>query len=51
MCIDFYGYHSDGSSFGIVNDFCYDRNCLYTIGTSTSMRKNRSMRVSVQYSI
>ena len=30
MCIDFYGYHSGGSSFVYVNDFCYHRNCLYT---------------------
>ena len=34
-----------------VNDFCYHRNCLYTTGTSIAMRKNRSIRVSVQYSI
>ena len=35
MCIDFYGHHSGGSSFVYVNDFCYYRNCLYTIGTVT----------------
>ena len=50
MCIDFDGHHSGGSSFVYVNDFCYYRNCLYTTGTSTALRKNRSMRVPV-YSI
>ena len=40
MCIDFfYGHHSGGSSFVYVNDFCYYRNCLYTIGTSTALKK------------
>ena len=34
-----------------VNDFCYYRNYLYTIGTGTTLRKNRLMRVLVQYSI
>ena len=51
MCIDFYGHHSDGSSFVYINDFCYYRNCLYNTGISTALRKNRSMRVLVQYSI
>ena len=46
MCIDFYGHHSSGSSFVHVNDFCYYRNCLYTI----ALRKNKSIRVPV-YSI
>ena len=32
-----------------VNDFCYYRNCLYTTGTGTALRKNKSMRVPVQY--
>ena len=50
MCIDFYGHHSGGSSFVYLNDFCYYRNCLYTIGTSTALRKNLLMRVPV-YSI
>ena len=50
MCIDCDGYHSGGSSFVYVNDFCYYRNCLYTIGTSTALIKNRSMRVPI-YSI
>ena len=30
-----------------VNDFCYDRNCLYTTGICTVLRKNWSMRVPV----
>ena len=30
MCIDLDGYHSSGSAFVYVNDFCYYRNCLYT---------------------
>ena len=47
----FYGHHSGGSSFVYVNDFCYYRNCLYTIGTSTALRKNRSIRVPVQYTV
>ena len=34
-----------------INDFCYYINCLYTTGTGTALRKNRSMRVPVQYSI
>ena len=52
MCIDFYGHHSGGSSFIYVQmNFCYYRNCLYTTGTSTALRKNRSVRVLVQYSI
>ena len=50
MCIDCDRHHSGGSSFVYVNDFCYYRNCLYTTGTSTALRKNRSMRVPV-YSI
>ena len=33
-----------------VNDFYYYRNCLYTIGTGTALRKNKSMGVPV-YSI
>ena len=51
MCIDLYGHHSGGSSFVYIyiNDFCYYRNCLYTTGTGTALRKNRSMRVPVQY--
>ena len=48
MCIDFDGHHSSGSSFVYINYFCYYRNCLHTTGTSTALRKNRSMRVPVQ---
>ena len=46
MCIDFDGHHSGGSSFVNENDFCYYRNyvCI-TNGTSSALRKNRSMRV------
>ena len=51
MCIDCDGHHSDGSSLYMSDDFCYYRNCLYTTGTGTALRKNRSMRVPVQYSI
>ena len=50
MCIDCDRHHSSGSSLVYVNDFCYYRNCLYTTGTGTALRKNRPMRVSV-YSI
>ena len=49
MCIDFDGHHSGGSSFVNENDFFfYYRNyvCI-TIGTSSALRKNRSMRVPV----
>ena len=53
MCIDFYGHHSSGSSFVYIKEFCYYKNCLYTTGTGTGtvLRKNRSMRVPVQYRI
>ena len=51
MGIDFYGHHSGDSSFVYVNDFCYYRNCLYITGTGTTLRKNKTMRVPVQYSI
>ena len=51
MCIDSDGHHSGGSSLYMLNDFCYYRNCLYTTGTSTALRKNRSMRVLVHYRI
>ena len=51
MCIDCDGHHSGGISFVYINDFCYYINCLYTTGTGTALRKNRSMRVPVQYSI
>ena len=48
MCIDCDGHHYGGSSLHMKNDFCYYRNCLYTTGTGTALRKNRSMRVPVQ---
>ena len=45
MCIDLEGHHFGGSS---VNDFCYYRNCVcITTGTSSAMRKNRSMSPSI----
>ena len=48
MCIDLEGHHSGGSSFVNVNDFCYYRNCVcITTGTSSALRKNRSMKVPV----
>ena len=53
MCINCDEHHSGGSSFVYIyiNDFCYYRNYLYTTGTGTTLRNNRSMRVPVQYSI
>ena len=45
MCIDFYGDHSDGSSFVYVNDFCYYRNCLYTHRYKFSSEKKKKKRV------
>ena len=48
MCIDFDGHHSDGSSFVYVNDFfVITENVCTPIGTSSALRKNRSMRVLV----
>ena len=46
MCIDLEGHHSGGSSIVNVKYFCYYRNyvCI-TTGTSSALRKNRSMRV------
>ena len=53
MCIDFMDTTPVVILLVYVNDFCYYRNCLYTTGTGTALRKNRSMRVPVyrQYSI
>ena len=45
MCIDFDGHHSDGSSFVYVNDFCYYRNCLYTTGISSALKKKKKKQV------
>ena len=44
MCIDLEGHHSGGSSSINEKDFFYYRNyfCIIT-GTSSAMRKNRSM--------
>ena len=46
MCIDFDGYHSVGSSFVYVNDFCYYRNCLYThrYKFSSEEKKNKQVK-------
>ena len=48
MCIDLEGHHSGGISFVNVNNFCYYINyvCI-TIGTSSALRKNRSMSPSI----
>ena len=52
MCIDFYGHHSGGSSFLYVQMiFVIIEIVCAPIGTGTALRKNRSMRVLVQYSI
>ena len=52
MCIDFYGHHSGGSSFVYVQMiFVITEIVCALIGTGTALRKNRSMRVPVQYSI
>ena len=51
MCIDCYGYHSDGSSFVYVQKiFVITEIVCAPIGTGTALRKNRSMTVSI-YSI
>ena len=46
MCIDFDGHYYNGSSFVYVNDFCYDRNCLYThrYKFSSEEKKKRKKR-------
>ena len=51
MCIDFYGHHSGGSCFVYVQMiFVITEIVCAPIGTGTALRKNRSMRVPVQYS-
>ena len=52
MCIDFYGHHSGGSSFVYVKMIFFVIIEIVGIptGTSSALRKNRSMRVLV-YSI
>ena len=47
MCIDFDRHHSGGSSLVYVNDFFIIEIVCITIGTSSDLRKNRSMRVPV----
>ena len=48
MCIDLEGHHSCGSSFVNVNDFFVITEIVYiTTGTSSALRKNRSMRPSI----
>ena len=51
MCIDFYGHHSGGSSFGICKMiFVITEIVCIPTGIGTALRKNRSMRVPI-YSI
>ena len=48
MCIDFEGHHSGGNSF-VENDFFFviiEIVCI-TTGTSSALRKNRSMSPSI----
>ena len=48
MCIDFDGHHSDGSSFIYMTMiFVITEIVCITTGTSSALRKNRSMRVLV----
>ena len=47
MCIDFEGHHSGGSSFVNVMVFVIIEIFCITTGTSSALRKNRSMRVPV----
>ena len=43
MCIDFNGYHSDGSSFAYVNDFwLLQENCFYTHRYKFSSEKKKN---------
>ena len=39
MCIDFYGHHSDGSSFVYVNDFVITETVFIPTGTSSALKK------------
>ena len=52
MCIDFYGHHSGGSSFVYVQMIfvIIEIVCILQVQVS-ALRKNRSIRVPVQYSI
>ena len=48
MCIDCDGHHSDGSSFVYVKmNFVIKEIVCIPTGTSSTLRKNRSMRVPV----
>ena len=48
MCIDLEGHHSGGSSFVNVNDFFFITEIVcITTGTSSALRKNRSMSPSI----
>ena len=48
MCIDFDGHHSGGSSFIYMKMiFVVTEIVCVTTGTSSALRKNRSMRVSI----
>ena len=48
MCIDLEGHHSGGSSFVNVNDFLVITEIVcITTGTSSTLRKNRSMSPSI----
>ena len=50
MCTDSDGHHYSGSSFVYVNDFCYDRNCLYTHRYKFSSDKKKKDKES-QYMV
>ena len=48
MCIDFDGNHSGGSSYIYVSDFFFISEIVsITTGTSSALRKNRSMSPSI----
>ena len=52
MCIDCDGHHSGGSSFVYIKMiFVITEIVCISTGTGTALRKNRSMRVQVQYTI
>ena len=52
MCIDFNGYHSDGSSFAYVNDFwLLQENCLYTHRYKFSSEKKKNQIKSPRYKV
>ena len=47
MCINFNGYHSDGSSFLIVNDCWLLQNYLYTTDISSAFKKKKKKSPSI----